>query len=331
MINETLIIRYDASWKQKIKFIRELRKKRYDTALVSFDCRSLFAMVEILLAGIPVRIGHTVEKIRRKDHLHFVFNFPVPLEAGRHETDLKLDLVSVLINQTPMHLRGIKVDESPIIFSEQKLPRIPLFFCISETSRLAAGKLLAEMGLLEKKPFICVQPGAANAMNTPKRWPLEKFAVLLDRLIKELDLPVFALGDAAECQIIETLQEMMEGELYILAGKTGVKEVAAIIEKASLILCHDSGLMHVAVAVGTPVVALYGPTDYHRTRPLGEMHTVIKKDLDCSPCMYGFKSEADALKCPHRSCMNLIEPEEVFEIIKSLFTKTQGIIYDSRS
>jgi ADP-heptose:LPS heptosyltransferase len=80
-----------------------------------------------------------------------------------------------------------------------------------------------------------------------------------------------------------------------------------------MLICNDSGLMHVAVAVGTPVVAVYGPTDIRRTAPRGDEHTVIRHELPCSPC---FRLEGDEQihLCPHHDCLMTITTSEVLRI-----------------
>ena len=93
-------------------------------------------------------------------------------------------------------------------------------------------------------------------------------------------------------------------------------QVAALIEQCDLLVCNDSGLMHAAVAVGTPVVAIYGPTDIRRTAPLGGQHTVIRHELPCSPC---FKLEGDEQvhACSHHDCLMTITVDEVLQSMGS--------------
>jgi len=114
--------------------------------------------------------------------------------------------------------------------------------------------------------------------------------------------------------MIREMTRGLKGRISIAAGKTSVKQVAALIERCDLLVCNDSGLMHAAVAVGTPVVAIYGPTDIHRTAPLGARHTVIRHEMPCSPC---FRLEGDdaVQTCPHHDCLMTITPAEVLTAI----------------
>src|SRR5204862_179683 len=118
-------------------------------------------------------------------------------------------------------------------------------------------------------------------------------------------------------QMIQDMAQGLEGRISLAAGRTSVKQVAALIEQCDLLVCNDSGLMHMAQAVRTPVVAIYGPTDIRRTAPLGEHNVVIRHELPCSPC---FKLEGEDLvhACPHHDCLMTITPAEVFSAISRI-------------
>jgi ADP-heptose:LPS heptosyltransferase len=119
-------------------------------------------------------------------------------------------------------------------------------------------------------------------------------------------------GSQSEVEMIAAMAKDLGSQVRVAAGKTTVKQVAALIERCDVLVCNDSGLMHVAVAVKTPVVAIYGPTDFRRTAPLGEFHTIVRHSLTCSPC---FKLEGDyqPRSCPHHDCLMTIDPLEVFD------------------
>src|SRR5262249_46287935 len=121
---------------------------------------------------------------------------------------------------------------------------------------------------------------------------------------------IVLFGSAAEAQMIREMSSGLKGKISLAAGKTSVKQVAALIEQCDMLVCNDSGLMHAAVAVGTPVTAIYGPTDFRRTAPIGDLHTVIRHEMPCSPC---FKLEGDDAvhACTPHNCLMTIGPEEV--------------------
>jgi len=125
--------------------------------------------------------------------------------------------------------------------------------------------------------------------------------------VRELGLPVVFTGESPEGPI-ERIRELMEAPSASTAGRTSLRELAALYRRASVVLTTDSGPMHLAAAVGTPVVALFGPTSPERTGPYGEGHAVIRRGMDCSPC---FRKA-----CETRECMQAIGVDEVFEAVR---------------
>src|SRR5207247_9124536 len=167
------------------------------------------------------------------------------------------------------------------------------------------------------RTIIGFQPGTSPAMRW-KQWPIERYREVIATVIAERpDAQIILFGSASEDVMICEMAHGLEGRILLAAGKTSVKQVAALIEQCDLLVCNDSGLMHAAVAVGTPVVAIYGPTDIRRTSPLGDRHTVIRHELPCSPC---FKLEGDdqVHACPHHDCLRTIEAEEVLSVIATV-------------
>lgn len=160
----------------------------------------------------------------------------------------------------------------------------------------------------EKTVVLC--PGAAHAN---KQWLHERFA----QLAIELSLSgcnVVLLGGKKEKRLCEQIKEISKVELHILAGETSLRQSAALLSKSAVVVANDSGMMHLAQAVKTPVVAIYGPT----TRELGffpfpEKSTVIEKELSCRPCTF-----KGAESCPkgHFNCMKNIGSQEVADAIK---------------
>jgi len=102
----------------------------------------------------------------------------------------------------------------------------------------------------------------------------------------------------------------MRGNGINLGGETTLTELACIYKDALAVVSTDSGPMHLAAAVGTPVIALFGPTDPSRTGPYGAGHVIIRTDLSCSPCLLK--------KCPTKKCMTDILPEQVLAAVKEI-------------
>lgn len=178
---------------------------------------------------------------------------------------------------------------------------------ITEEEKDRAIKMLKGKDLDTDRPIIGINPGATYG--TAKRWYPERFAALSDRIARHYKANIVLFGGKDERAVGEKIAGMMKERATVLSGETTIREAAALIENCDLFITNDSGLMHVAAAVGVPVVAIFGPTDPESTSPYGEGHTIVRKEVECSPCL---KRE-----CPtdHR-CMKEIEVEDVYEVVE---------------
>ncbi len=170
--------------------------------------------------------------------------------------------------------------------------------------------LFKEWGVNDKKGLIALGPGATYG--PAKRWPLVYWKELIERLLKTRSETLLVLGGPEEQ---EYLQELFGGEnkrLISLVGRTTPMVLSALLEKCKVLITNDTGPMHVAAAVRTPTVALFGSTSPTWTRPFGAGHEVIYKNEECSPCFQK--------TCPiGYPCLHRITVEEVL-------AKTQKIL-----
>ncbi|MBI5755965.1 MAG: lipopolysaccharide heptosyltransferase II [Nitrospirae bacterium] len=152
--------------------------------------------------------------------------------------------------------------------------------------------------------IIGINPGAAYG--SAKRWYPERFARLSNILSNKYNAKIIVFGGKQEQDISEQIVSASQVSILNMAGKTSVRELMAMIKHCRLFITNDSGPMHIAAALGVPVVAIFGSTDPSKTSPLGEQHIVIKKDIACSPCFLR-KCYKDLL------CMDLISVDDVME------------------
>ena len=152
---------------------------------------------------------------------------------------------------------------------------------ISDADERGAEELLRAEGL-GSRPILGVNPGAGYPS---KQWPIERFAEVVNTLRPELDCDVVATGSAGESPIADRLGQLTGGAVN-LAGRTTLKQLAVLIKRMRLFITNDTGPMHIAAAVGARLVAIFGPGEYDRYRPIGpaERVAVIRADVDCAPC-----------------------------------------------
>jgi 3-deoxy-D-manno-octulosonic-acid transferase/heptosyltransferase-1 len=163
-------------------------------------------------------------------------------------------------------------------------------------------EILDQAGESCPKSYAVIVP---SARWETKEWSACRFAELADRLVEDLDLQIVMTGISGEHAKTENIMRMMKHQPIDLAGKTDVHALMALLEGARVVISVDSGPMHLAAALGTPVVALFGPTAPWRTGPYGRGHRIIRASVACSPC---FRRE-----CSSKVCMDRIDPMEVRE------------------
>ncbi|MCP3941307.1 MAG: glycosyltransferase family 9 protein [Desulfobacteraceae bacterium] len=155
------------------------------------------------------------------------------------------------------------------------------------------------------KDYVVMSPSAGKPAN---RWPAHKFGELASRL----SLPVVVISAAAEADIANEVVLHSKKNAFSIAGKTNLKDLLAVIGGAKYFICNDTGPMHMAAALNIPVFAIFGPANPVRTGPYGVIHTVIQKDLDCSPC-YRQKP------CDNYRCMEQLSVSQVSMAIERKF------------
>jgi heptosyltransferase-2 len=152
-----------------------------------------------------------------------------------------------------------------------------------------------------------------------KRWPVEHFAAVADWLVEEFQVRVLLLGGPEEGEVAARLlaQVKLPEKMSNLVGKTTLQEAAALAEACSFFVSDDSGLMHVAAALGTPVVGIFGCTDPVKNAPFtpSGMAQVVRLNLNCSPC-YQIDRESE---CSERNCLLDLSPNVVMAAIKENF------------
>lgn len=147
----------------------------------------------------------------------------------------------------------------------------------------------------ESRPHAVLLPGTNWAT---KRWPIAHYAELAGRIEAELGLRVVVAGGADVVELARRLPGALD-----LTNRTTLPQLVALLGKAALVVANDSGPMHIASALGVPLVTIFGPTSPVRTGPYGRIETVIRADIACSPCL--------SRRCVHTSCMVELTPARV--------------------
>lgn len=182
----------------------------------------------------------------------------------------------------------------------------PPDFFISEEADCRAAERLLSLGLGRERPVVAIAPGAAHAT---KRWPIEHWVELAGR-ITPTGADIAILGGPDDVEVARAIATAVGSSVGSLAGTLGLQETGAVIRRSEVLVSGDTGVMHMATGVGTPVVALFGPTvRQFGFFPYRSHSTVAQLDLPCRPC-----SAHGTRRCPlgHHHCMRQMVPDLVF-------------------
>ena len=279
------LIAYDVrgshyGWKGRELLVRELRARKFDVALLlqnAFD-----AAWVAWRSKIPERVGYA----RDGRAMLLTRATPVPKdgEIPPHEKFYYLELLR----------RAGWIDSLPD--DEHIDLRVP------EAARKRAALMLAEFGA--RPDALRVAVGAGASYGSAKCWAPERFAKVLNEICQNDGIDVVLFGTDAEAGVSEAIKSGMRRPAVDLTGKTRIADLPALLSQCHLFLGNDSGAMHVAAAVGLPVVAVFGPTDPQGTAPVTPRASIVQQQPYCSPCFLRH--------CPtdHR-CMNGVTVELV--------------------
>jgi heptosyltransferase-2 len=235
----------------------ELRRRRFDGALLlqnAFD-----AALIAFLGRIPERAGYPTDGRR------ILLTVPVPLTRAileRHEVEYYLCLLDGLGIPRPVPAA--------------------LKLAVTGEERETMATRLASLGIGRGAPIVVINPGATYG--SAKRWYPDRFAAVADALSAEWGARIVVVGSTAETPLAGEIEAAMRNPPVNLAGKTTVRELMALLSLSSFLVTNDSGPMHIGAALGVPLVAIFGPTDWRRTSPWSERAKVVRVEIDCSPC-----------------------------------------------
>jgi heptosyltransferase-2 len=256
-----------------VHYWKLLRQEGYDAVFVLK--RSLSSALLIRAAGIPRRIGFATEGRT------LLLTDPVPYRQDQHEVQNFLDCLR----------------ELDIPLQSDVLELWP-----SRESDLKISELFADIGW--KKDDLKIVIHAAASLPA-KQWPLDRFAAVMSVLKERYATCFIYTGTLEDAVLYEEIERLGPFNGMNLCGKTGLHANLSVYRAAHLFFGVDSGPMHMAAAVGVPVVALFGPTDERKWGPWGSGHTVITKRLSCYPCK--------PHKCADNECMKTIRVEDALE------------------
>ena len=278
---------------QKWAFIKELREKSYDKVYVLK--RSLSSAIIARLSGAPERIGFNTEG------RGFLLTKKVPYRHGQHEVQNFLDV--------------LRADNIPIADDY-------LEAWLAESEKVFAETFLRQAGVTPDEAVIALHPFAAN----PSRaWHIDNFIELANRLQEMYRVRILVFGGKRDITAAGSIQGNISPAPIMAVGTTSMRQSMALLARCNLLVCNDSGIMHLAAAMQIPLIALFGPQSPVKFGPWGEKCRIIYKQFPCSPCKQKFFQECEPSHRLSPECVEAIRVSEVLEKISGFAQELRTI------
>jgi heptosyltransferase III len=269
---------------QQSRFALAIRRRRFDAVVDLTDGDR--AAILTWISGAPVRIGFNAEE----RWTGRCYTTVVRGETGAHRIERDLAALAPL---------GVE--------ARDRIPRLSL----TPDDDAKAKEVVRQLAIPTDRPWVIIQPGARYWF---KAWPSERFAKLADRLNDRFGCQVLVGGSSQEIALTQSVVGQAKSRLLNIAGRSDVRTLAALLKRSALFVGNDTGAMHIAAAVGTPVVGLFGPSNPAEWGPRGGSAEVIYKGLDCRICFHPTCRRGD------ENCMKLITVDEVTAACLKVFS-----------
>ncbi|MXY27910.1 lipopolysaccharide heptosyltransferase II [Candidatus Poribacteria bacterium] len=240
--------------KARLRFYCELRREGFQ--LVVAMQTAMWSHLVALLSGAPYRLGRYQKRFRSTLTHAWRGKYP---KGETHEVDRNLELVQLIC-------RGDG--------------RRKLKFYLSPNEIDTAKVHLASWGIGANTFLIGIHPGGSSF---DKRWPENRYAELADKLARQYHATILLLHGPEEAALAHDIQQAMQSRAIVHAPET-IRELGALLSCCNLVICNDSGPMHLAAALDVPLVAVFGPTDHVAWHPLSENASIVRRDMPCWPC-----------------------------------------------
>jgi lipopolysaccharide heptosyltransferase II len=276
------------NWREAFAVVQRLRARQYDLALSIYGS---WAAILAVVSGAKRRVG-----FGRESYPGFMTD-TVPgrhwdPRDHKHEVDYCLELAQAA---------------GASIRPEDRIPHL----YVNPQARQEVEQLLRQEGIQTDKFLIACHVSSNNGQS--KRWPIPYWARLIERLIEEDGVAVVLTGALNDLPLVENVMRHTHERAVNLAGKTSLTQLAALLQRADLLITGDSGPMHIAAALGTPLIAIHGPTDPALSGPISPLATVLRSTIWCSPC-YNAIGPADC-RFHTTQCMKNILPAQVLNVV----------------
>ena len=271
------------SFAGKFAFVGELRRRQFDKVYVLK--RSFSSAVLGRLSGAAERVGFDTE------HRGALLTTKVPYQHDRHEVENFLNV---------LHCDGLTVTDHH------------LEVWLDDADRAFATDFLTKHGVRPGEKIVGLHPFAANK---PRAWHEDDFAAVANAVQSKYGARIVVFGGPADRELAAQMQRSISPAPVLAVGETTVRQSMALVARCALLLCNDSGVMHLGAALNIPLIALFGPQSPKKFGPWGKNCRVIYHKFPCSPCRQKFFTECQPSIRGKPACLEAITVSEVLEAV----------------
>ncbi len=275
--------------------VAQLRAEAFDVA-IDMEQSALTSALLTWLSGAKARIGF----VPQEDHGRGVFySREVLFNDRQHMSRTFLDLLE------PLGVRGEVRQLEPLRLRPGEAGKVEEF--------------LAGLAPRASQGLVGIQIGGNPKRLEERLWPLRNFAELADAIMERYGATVIFTGSAQEAGLVQRAMALMEGQAVSVAGRFSLREFAYLAGKLDVFISSDTGPMHVAAAMGTKVIGLFGPDLPIRYAPVGEGNVALYRPVPCSPCNNAHLRQLGG--CPERTCLKLITVSDVLGALENILAQ----------
>jgi len=279
--------------------ILKIRREKFDL-LIDFEFFTRFTSIVSLISGTSIKVGFHNEEIQRCN----AYTFTTPFILEKHVTENFLSLVEEIGCQT-----------NEIVFEK------PM---ITEDTINSINTKLMNNGIKPDGQIIMVNINSSY-LSYERRWPLEYFVELINKIINSHNITIICIGSKNEREYVQKCCDLLDqkDKVFNFAGDLTIEELCALLTRSLLLITNDSGPLHFAAVLEVPTISFFGPETPVLYGPIGNNHVVFFKDIYCSPCLRVFTNKTS--RCTiHAKCMKEITVQEVYESFIHLLGNVAG-------